>query len=650
MIRSTFGRMPCGVFALSVLACGPVAAQTLLAPVIVTATRFTDDANGLPFGVSVITAADLRKSGATTVNEALMKLLGVPGRLDFYGGGDYMLDLRGFGATADSNQVVIVDGVRLSEADQGGTRLAGIPIDSVERIEVVRASSAVLYGEGATGGAIVVTTKGADGDARSARGYLALGSRALTEARAGASLGAGDLSLDVSGGQRVTDGHRANFRSNVENLSGALQWRHEGLRAGVRHAEDKLRTGLPGALTAAEYDADPWQTTHPLDSADIANHNTNVFAQATFGDWHVGLDAGRRRKELRSMTSFGGGPLSSYDYDIDARQNSVRARHARQFGSLANVLSAGADRATWSREVRSFGAATTAEQRSNGVYLQDDLTFGGGTRVNAGVRREHARKTSDAAGVLRLDERLTAWDFGILQPLGRGVSVFARAGRSFRFANADEAAFTVTDGLRPQTSRDLDVGARWVHAAGRAELRLYRNALKDEIGYDPAGNGPFGPFGANVNLDRTRRQGAELELLQRLSADWQLRVNAAARQAKFTAGPHEGHSTALVPRRTLAVGGDWQLGSGHQLTGLVNAVSSQYPDFENTCSMPSYATADLRYAYRTAQVELAFGVANVTDRKYYTQAFSCTGGPDGRPTSIYPEAGRAFTASARVSF
>ena len=43
-----------------------------------------------------------------------MKLLGVPGRLDFYGGGDYALDLRGFGGTADNNQIVIVDGVRLN--------------------------------------------------------------------------------------------------------------------------------------------------------------------------------------------------------------------------------------------------------------------------------------------------------------------------------------------------------------------------------------------------------------------------------------------------------------------------------------------------------------------------------------------------------
>jgi iron complex outermembrane receptor protein len=41
------------------------------------------------------------------------------------------------------------------------------------------------------------------------------------------------------------------------------------------------------------------------------------------------------------------------------------------------------------------------------------------------------------------------------------------------------------------------------------------------------------------------------------------------------------------------------------------------------------------------------GVRNLADRKFYTQAFACAG---GRPTSVYPEAGRAFTAAVRVKF
>ena len=173
-----------------------VAAQS----VFVSATRFSDDAQTLPFGVSLITAADIAKAGVSTVNEAIMKLLGVPGRQDFYGGGDFALDLRGFGSAAASNQIVIVDGLRLNEGDLSGARLAGIAIDTVERIEVLRGSGTVLYGEGGTGGVIVITTQAGRGGAAAAQGqvYAGGGSFNTRELRANTTLVQGDFTLDAA--------------------------------------------------------------------------------------------------------------------------------------------------------------------------------------------------------------------------------------------------------------------------------------------------------------------------------------------------------------------------------------------------------------------------------------------------------------------
>lgn len=617
----------------------------MLPPVLVTATRFAEDANTLPFGVSVVTADDIRNAGVSTVNDALMKLLGVPGRLDLNGGGDYALDLRGFGGTSDSNQVVIVDGVRISEADLGGTRLAGIPIDSVDRIEVIRGSSAVLYGEGATGGAIVITTKAASGKARqsTAQAYMALGSHSLTEVRAGASLLSGGFSLDVSGNKRASDGHRDNFRSSVEGLSLTGQWRNEWLRAGVRHAQDELHTGLPGSLTTAEYEANPRQTKNPTDHGDIDNKRSGLFSEATLGDWQIGVDGGKRDKTVVSISS-----AYTYGYDIEARNQGLRVRHSAAFSGFTNTMVAGLDRNDWTRVMRN-NAGPTTEQVSKAFYLQDDLKLPGGTRLSAGVRTERADKASSDTTAMLIDERFNAWDVGVVQPLADGLVVFGRLGRSFRFANADEFSFTLPNvSLKPQTSRDIDLGARWAYDAGRAELRLYRNALKDEIGYDPNGDGPYGAgTGANRNLPgATQRQGLELELLHRLTAAWQLRLNAAARQAKFTEGPYDGNSIALTAKRTLSLGADWQLGGGHKLNGLVNMVSSQYPTFSNSCTMPGHTTADARYAYEAGAIELALGVSNLADKKYYTQAFNCN---DTAVTAIYPEAGRSVKISIRVS-
>jgi iron complex outermembrane receptor protein len=649
------GRTPIGGFALCVLAsslglvCGPVAAQgqpvaTTLSPVLVTATRFAEDANTLPFGVSVVTAEDIRKAGISTVNEAVMKLLGVHGRLDLSGGGEYSLDLRGFGDAAGSNQAVILDGVRINEGDLSGTRLAGIPIDAVDRIEVIRGSSAVLYGEGATGGAIVITTKAASGAARqsSARAYMALGSQALAEVRAGGTLVSGGFSLDVTGNKRTTDGHRDNFRSNVESLALTGQWRNEWLRIGARHGQDKLYSGLPGSLTAAEYNDNPRQTTHPTERSELDNHRNGLFTEMALGDWQLALDLGKRDK-----TSIGHYAFSDFTYDIEANNRSLRVRHSKAVGGLRNTMVAGIDRNEWTRVVRgSFGS--TAEQVSGAVYLKDDLTLASGTHLSAGVRAERADKTLDTAPTSPLNERYNAWDLGVVQPLGYGTAVYARFGRSFRFANADEFSFTMpSTSVKPQTSRDLDLGARWVHQLNRAELRFYRNALRDEIGYDPTVTGPYGPgTGANVNFDRTLRQGVELELVHGVNAALQLRLNAAARQAKFTDGPYDGKQVALVPKRTVSFGADWQVFEAHRLNAVVNTVSSQYPDFANSCRMPAYTTVDLRYAHQQGAVELSLGVGNVTDKKYYTQAYGCAA---GTPTSIYPEAGRSFVASVRVS-
>ena len=97
----------------------------------------------------------------------------------------------------------------------------------------------------------------------------------------------------------------------------------------------------------------------------------------------------------------------------------------------------------------------------------------------------------------------------------------------------------------------------------------------------------------------------------------------------------------------MAVRADWTPAANHLVTGGVNWVSSQHPDFANTCSMPSYATADLRYAYEWRNAEFSVGATNLFDRKHFTQAFACAA---GQPTSIYPEAGRALTAAVRVKF
>jgi iron complex outermembrane receptor protein len=311
---------------------------------------------------------------------------------------------------------------------------------------------------------------------------------------------------------------------------------------------------------------------------------------------------------------------------------------------MTNIFVGGVDLHQWERDVLGAFAATST-QRTRGLYLKDDLVLAGGTRLSVGVRTEAVRK---AGGGLETDDTQRAWELGASHPFSVRWTGYARAGRSFRLANVDEFSFTTPGvSLAPQTSRDLEIGARYEGDATRAELRLFHSRLDNEIGFDPAGVGPFGPFGANVNFDATRRMGLEIDARHALSAELAMRLHLAWREASFRAGPYAGKDVPLVPRRTVAVRADWTPVAGHRLSGGVNWVSSQHPDYANACTMPSYATADLRYAYRWRGAEFALGVANLFDRGYYTQAFGCAG---GQTTSIYPETGRAFTASVRMDF
>jgi iron complex outermembrane receptor protein len=627
----------------------PVLAQdqseVLLKKVVVSATRFDAEASALPFGVSVITKDDIARAGVSTVNEAVIKLLGVPGRVDYYGGGDYGLDLRGFGVTAGSNQVVIVDGLKMNEADLGGTRLAGIAINTVERIEVLRGSGSVLYGEGATGGVIVITTKAGRGVSRqnSADLYAATGSYGLNELRANATLASGGFSLDVAGNKRQADNHRDNFKSDVEGSSVQAQWSNDWLRVGASYADDMLDSGLPGSLTAAQYQSNPSQTTSPNTTGSIRNTRQTLFASAELGAWQVGVDAGQRTKNLDSLSSG----VSTYQYDVDASTLALRAKNEAKFGNVRNALTLGHDQSDWKRTVPgAFGSV--AQQKTSAFYAQDEVTLSGGTRVTAGYRAENIKQSDTFTASTNNDQ--TAWELGVVQPMSDTLSVFGRVGNSFRLANIDELGFTTPGAvLQPQTSRDLELGSRWKYAGGRVELRFYRNNLTNELGYDPTvvNANSWSGLGANVNFDPTLRQGLELESQHALTKNLGLQLNLGLREAKFTQGAHNGKNVPLVAGTTVALRADWRPAPAHSVSTGVVWVSSKNVDFNNACTVPGYATVDARYAYQWRNVEMSLGLGNLLDAKYYTQAFKCTAGVTH---GIYPEAGRAVTTSLRVKF
>ncbi|MEK9652441.1 MAG: TonB-dependent receptor plug domain-containing protein, partial [Betaproteobacteria bacterium] len=156
------GFFPAFIFvSLLILSRGVVADEVTIDDIEITINRFTNPLAQQSANVQVITNEQIRESAAKNVPQLLSSELGLFTTFDFYGNGtkSAAMDLRGFGAVADENTLILVDGRRVKNNDLSSIQWSAIPLDSIERIEVLRGSGGVLYGGGATAGAINIVTR-----------------------------------------------------------------------------------------------------------------------------------------------------------------------------------------------------------------------------------------------------------------------------------------------------------------------------------------------------------------------------------------------------------------------------------------------------------------------------------------------------------
>jgi iron complex outermembrane receptor protein len=616
-------------------------AQDALPSVVVTGARF--DA---PIGATVITADEIRRAGATDVNQAIRKVGGVYGRQSLDASPDFALDLRGFGSNSAQNLVVMVDGVRLNENELATTVLSTIPLDTVERIEITRGGSSVLYGEGATGGVINVITRRAGQGGTRGSVFAEAGRFGHRDLRASLSHGAGPWSFNAAIADRSSDGYRDNSDFDQTTASAGVQYAWgPGGRAGVRIESARSDSRFPGSLGEEAYLANPRQSLTPDDFGSMDTDRITAYAEQRVGAFDLAAELSHRKRELEAAYFYEGGSFRAA-YDSEQTQFSPRLRHSAVFGQQRNELVAGIDLMRWKREVNFGFAPDHARQDAEAIYLRDELRWNAphNARLAAGVRHERFEK-DDLHGTLadRRVQSLNAWSLeGSIDVLPQ-VSLFAKAGRSYRMPNADENTMRSSVGmLEAQTSRDLELGVTAGGVERQVTARLFRHRLRNEIFYDPT----IG-WGANTNLDPTRRQGLEVEGKADLGAAWRLTGKWQRVDAEFTGGPNAGREMVLVPKNVLTARLAWAPGKGHSADIGAQWVDSQRygSDFTNSCGarIPSYTTVDARYARRMGAWEAAVSGLNLFDRDYYSNAFGCRSG-------IYPSDGRQLKLSLRYEF
>ncbi|WP_269531436.1 TonB-dependent receptor [Chitinimonas sp. BJYL2] len=623
----------------------------------ITATRLPAKAADQAVNLTVISRDDIDRSAATTIPDLLANVAGVTVRkLDSTDNGS--IDLRGFGITGPSNTLILLDGVRLNDNDLSAPKLASIPLERIERIEIIRGGS-VAWGSGSTGGVINLITRRDNSTALGVR----LGSNDHREFSASGHINVGQhLSLRLDGRALDTDGFRANSGHRGRNGSAELAYRDGDTRFSAGYANEQDDFRFPGARSVNpatgvnQFLNDTWGSSTLADHGETDNERFTVHGEGRIAAWRWAVDASRREKTVDSHFEDAFGGTTQAHGEVRDQRVSPRASYDFGAGLLSFGIDLGRIRASNMLDYRSpgfnYASANQSKQTVRALWADLGYALSTTTRINVGARSEHMKQTVTASGAPAVErsESPSALQLGVRQQLGSDLSLFARLGQSYRLPNADELVDNAQ--LAPQRGRDIEAGLDAKLGGGTLRLSAFNLRLTNEIAYQPFA-GPFG-FGQNINLQPTRREG--------LSADWSQAfgdldygINATLQQAEFRSGAYgagdlNGKRVPLVPKTLLNLRAGYTFTSATRLDASVHAVGDARLDNDQTNTgpkLPGYATVDIKLSHRWQDWQFALAGRNLGDKRYASYGIRSTFGPN---YNLYPEPGRRWFASADYRF
>lgn len=651
-------RMPLGLALAGLSAVGPQAlAQTVVEPVIVTATRFPEQRLDAPIGARIITAEDIENSAARNLPDVLAKLGGLHAR-NSSGSPDQQLDLRGFGATGDDNTLVLLDGVRIEKIDSATRPLSGIPLQMIERIEILPGSGAVMCGAGATGGVINIVTKSAQRDQRSISAFAGAGTYDTREFRLGGTLAGENLGLTLNATRYRSDNYRRNNAVDQNSGMGDLSWRDADHRLSLRFGATRQTLGLPGSRTEAQLHTDRHGSATPDDRSRIESAFVTLAGSRRVGVLELSADvAYRDGSNDAEYPSF----ASDYHSDHHVFSASPRARWQGSLFGMPLQLVGGLDWQDWDWQSRSgggFAAASKADQRSGAFYVQAAGDLTASTRLNAGWRAQRIRTVQrdvPPSAAARVSERrdLYANELGLRQRFGEAWSAHVKTARAFRVPNVDENFGFAWTGelLKPQTSKQNELGIEYTAKGVQASVTAYDIRLENEIAYMVVPPGFF----ANTNLSPTRRRGVEAALGWQPASRVDLGLRVQWLHATFRKGTYggvdvSGNDVPLVPRHMADAHLTWEFLPATKLALHYTYVGRQRYDNDQANRfrhMPSYGLVDVRLSHDWKDWRFALDANNLLDKKYYSYGIV-----NGAFTSFnaYPQAGRTVFASVAYRY
>lgn len=549
---------------------------------VVTATRGTTAAYDLVSDISVIDRPAIEASSARTLPELLARLPGVQMASNGGLGKTSGVFIRG---TESRHALLLVDGVRLGSATLGTPSWDNIPLDMIERIEVLKGPASALYGSDAVGGVVqIFLRKGRDGFHPHAA--TTVGSRGHAEAAAGLQAGQGPLSYSL-GVQRLRE--RGFSATNPKALFGNHNPDRDPFEQNSFNASGRYQIATEWSVDAGLLYADGISAFDDGPNRDSRLKLRDVTA-------HAGMK-GRPMSKWQTELRFSEGRDTSNTIQASFR-GAFQTRQSQwtwqnHIDTPAGLALAGLEQRV--QEVSGTTAYSVGRRTIDSAFAGINGNKGDhGWQANVRHDRNSQFGSSDT-GFVGYGYRLTpSWRVHA----SHGTSFVAPSFNQLYFPNFGNPA------LQPERGRNTDVGVSWGAAGHEVKLVRFDHRIR---GFITSTTRP-------ANVPQARIDGWTLGYEGKLDA-------LALRAGLDALDPRNEVSGKQLPRRAkrqVTLGSDWDAGDW-RFGGSLLHVGDRYDDAANTRPLAAYTVADVYAQWQFAREWSAQAkVNNLTNRQYET--------------------------------
>lgn len=628
---------------------------------------------------------EIANSGASNIADVLRRVPGVQisGSTSATGSSVGLhVGIRGLNPRNSFRSTMLIDGIPLAMAPYGQPNLVMSPVSmgNLDSIDVVRGGGAVRYGPQNVGGIINFKTRAipssagltADASARY-NIYNHGGSNKQYSTFVGTQMDNGlGVALLYSGldGEQWRDGSHDNYNDV------ALKWRYEISPTSEvygKFAHYDVKSMTPGGLTAAQYRQNPFQNTHPTDSwrgkrdqVDIGYVNSisdtqefeirSYYYESSRKSSLINPDLGRNDFQPRDNRVFGIEPRythrlqwgpTTHDVTIGYRYIHEAGTDTRYSTSLATGIQVGPSQV--------FDNGTNAHS----IYLDDRIAYGR-WRVTPGIRYEKISSDRQPNGTTNdtpfdVDNSRALPSLNVAYLVNEKLTLYTSYSTSFGAVQYTQLnSMSATNPLKPEVAKTIEAGARFSGEQVHSELTVFDLRFDNQILSIPGTNPSV-----FRNLGATTHNGVEFAIdydFDRTSflAGLNLYANYTYVRAIQKSGEFEGNDVPFYSRQTATWGGRYSR-SNWALNVFATVQSSQYSDTANTVQesadatngrVPGFSVWNAQVSYKIPGrkgSDLAFGVNNLFDRRYYSRNVDANGGRMvGAPRMVYIQARLAY--------